>query len=109
LPFVVFFLLFWGGVGLSSLGTSATNWPIIPAPDDDVCGAVGGMRIGRGNRSTRRKPAPVPLCPSQIPHDRTWDRTWAAAVGSRRLTAWAMARLLLFVVYLRMLSTVLTT
>jgi hypothetical protein len=29
----------------------------------------GGMRIGRGNRSTRRKPAPVPLHPPQIPHD----------------------------------------
>jgi hypothetical protein len=24
---------------------------------DDECEAVGGMRIGRGNRSTRRKPA----------------------------------------------------
>jgi hypothetical protein len=23
----------------------------------------------RGNRTTRRKPAPVPLCPPQIPHD----------------------------------------
>jgi hypothetical protein len=33
------------------------------------------MRIGRGNRSTRRKPAPVPLCPPQIPHDLTWART----------------------------------
>jgi hypothetical protein len=31
--------------------------------DYDECGAVGGMRIGRGNRSTRRKPAPVALCP----------------------------------------------
>jgi hypothetical protein len=60
--------------------------------DDDECGAVGGMRIGRGNRSTRRKPATVPLCPPQIPHDLTWSRTQAAAVGSRRLTAWAMAR-----------------
>jgi hypothetical protein len=57
----------------------------------DECGAVGGKRIGRGNRSTRRKPAPVPLCPPQIPHDLTWARTRAAAVGSRRLTAWAMA------------------
>jgi hypothetical protein len=37
--------------------------------DDDDYGAVGGMRLGRGNRSTRRKPAPVPLCPPQIPHD----------------------------------------
>jgi hypothetical protein len=24
-------------------------------------GAFGGLRIGRGNRSTRRKPVPVPL------------------------------------------------
>jgi hypothetical protein len=60
--------------------------------DDDDYGAVVGMRIGRGNRSTRRKPAPVPLCPPQIPHDLTWDRTRGAAVGSQRLTAWAMAR-----------------
>jgi hypothetical protein len=45
------------------------------------------MRNGRGNRSTRRKPAPVPLLPPQIPHDLTWARTRAAAVESRRLTA----------------------
>jgi hypothetical protein len=52
------------------------------------------MIIGQSvewNRSTRRKPAPVSLCPPQIPHDLTWGRTWAAAVGSRGLTAWAMA------------------
>jgi hypothetical protein len=55
-------------------------------------GEFCGMRIDRGNRSTRRKPAPVPLCPSQIPHDPTWDRTRAATVGSRRLIAWAMTR-----------------
>jgi hypothetical protein len=58
---------------------------------DDECGAVGGMRIGRRNRNTRRKPAPVPLDPPQIPHDLTWARTQSAVVGSRRLTAWAMA------------------
>jgi hypothetical protein len=47
--------------------------------------------IGRGNRSTRIKPAPVPLCPPQNPHAaRTRNR--AAAVGSQRLTAWATAR-----------------
>jgi hypothetical protein len=50
------------------------------------------MKIGRGNWSTWRKPAPVPLCPPQIPHDQTRARTWAAAVGSQQLTAWAMAR-----------------
>jgi hypothetical protein len=61
--------------------------------DDDECGAVSGMRIGSGKESTWRNPAPVPLCPPQIPHDLTWAGTLAAAVGSRRLTAWAMARL----------------
>jgi hypothetical protein len=40
--------------------------------DDDECGEVGAMIIGRGNRSTQKKPAPVPLSPSQIPHDLTW-------------------------------------
>jgi hypothetical protein len=78
---------------MSPLGTAATVWRIVPAQDDsDECGAVGGMRIGRGNRSTRRKPAPVPLCPPQIPHVLNRARTWAAAMGSWRLTAWAMKR-----------------
>jgi hypothetical protein len=58
-----------------------------PRMIDDECGAFGGMRIGRGKRNTRRKPIPVPLCPPQIPHDLTWDRTRATAVGSRLLTA----------------------
>jgi hypothetical protein len=49
-----------GGVQLDPLGTAATNRPIVPGPGDD--GEIGGM-IGRGNRNTRRKPAPVPLCP----------------------------------------------
>jgi hypothetical protein len=73
------------GVRLSPLGTAYTVWPIVPAPNDgdDECGAVGGMRICTGNRSTRRKPTPVPLCPPQIPY----HLIRAAAVGSRRLTA----------------------
>jgi hypothetical protein len=60
--------------------------------DDDEWGAVGGLIIGMGNRSTRRKSVPVPLCPPQIPRDLTWARTRAVAVESRRPTAWAMAR-----------------
>jgi hypothetical protein len=52
---------------LGPLNTAATNRPIVPAPGDYDDGEIGGM-IGRGNRSTRRKPAPVPLCPPQIPH-----------------------------------------
>jgi hypothetical protein len=43
--------------------------------DEDDCGAIGGMQIGRGNQSTRRKLAPAPLCPPQIPHDQTRART----------------------------------
>jgi hypothetical protein len=66
-----------------------------PRMIDDECEAVGGMRIGKGNRSTRRKPAPMPLCSPQIPHDPTYARTWTTAVGSRRLTARAMTRRLL--------------
>jgi hypothetical protein len=73
-------------VRLSPLGTSATNWPIVAALDDRW------WVWSRGNRSTRRKPAPVPLCQPQIPHDLTRARTRTAVVGSRRLTAWAVAR-----------------
>jgi hypothetical protein len=53
-----------GGVQLGPLGTTATNRTIVPVPGDYDDGEIGGM-IGRGNRSTRRKPAPVPLCPLQ--------------------------------------------
>jgi hypothetical protein len=67
-------------------------WPIVLSPDDDECGAVGGMRIDRRNRSTRRKSAAMSLCPPQISHYLTWDRTRAAAVDRRLLTAWATAR-----------------
>jgi hypothetical protein len=76
---------------LSPFGTSATDWPIVPAPGDCEDGEFGGMNV-RGNRSTRGKPAPTPLCPPQIPLDQTRDGTRAAAVGSQRLTASAMAR-----------------
>jgi hypothetical protein len=53
--------------------------------DDDKCEAVGGMRIGRGNRSTWRKPTSMPLYPPQIPQDLTWGRTRAVEVGCRRM------------------------
>jgi hypothetical protein len=78
-----------GGVQLHPLGTAATRRPVVPAPGD-YDGEIGGM-IGRGNWSAQRKPAPVPLCPPQTPHAAR-TRTWAAAVGSQHLTAWATAR-----------------
>jgi hypothetical protein len=55
-------------VRLGPLGTSATIWPIDDDDDDDddddnddESGADGGMRIGKGNRSTRGKRAAVPF------------------------------------------------
>jgi hypothetical protein len=62
-------------VTLSPLGTAATTDLLyhLQMIDDDDCGAIGGMKIGRGNRSTRRKP----LLPPQIPHDHTRTRTQA--------------------------------
>jgi hypothetical protein len=95
---IVFTAVIWGsfaiiiisGVGLSPLGTAAIS-ALLYNPqmiDEGDCGVVGGMKTGRGNRSTRRKPAPpAPLCPPQIPHDQTRARSRAAAVGSQRLTA----------------------
>jgi hypothetical protein len=52
-------------------GTSAAEWPIVPAPGDYDDGEFGGMKIGRVNLSTRTKSAPAPLCPPQIPLDQT--------------------------------------
>jgi hypothetical protein len=78
-----------GGVQLDPLGTAVTNRPIGSAPSVYDDGEIGRM-IGRGNRSTRRKPAPVPLCPPQIPHAAR-KRTRAATVGIQRLTASATA------------------
>jgi hypothetical protein len=42
-----------------------------------------GMRIGRGKKEySKKEPTPVPLFPPQFPHELTWDRTRAAAVGT---------------------------
>jgi hypothetical protein len=58
----IYFLISWGGMRLSPLGTSATVRPIVPAPDDRWWWVWSSrIRIGRGNRSTQRKPTAVPL------------------------------------------------
>jgi hypothetical protein len=51
--FFSFNSLIGSGVQLRPLGTAATDWPIV------AC--------------TRREPATAPLCPPQIPLDRTWS------------------------------------
>jgi hypothetical protein len=62
---------FLSGVGLSPLGTAATSGLLYKPQmiDEGDCGAISGIKTGRGNRSTRRKSAPAPLCSPQIPHD----------------------------------------
>jgi hypothetical protein len=50
------------------LGTVATNRSTVLAPSDYDDGEIGGLMTGKETRSTRRKPAPVPLCPPQTPH-----------------------------------------
>jgi hypothetical protein len=59
--------------------------------DEGDCGAIGGMRIWQGKPKYSEKTYPSATFPPQIPHDLIWDRTLAAAMGSQRLTAWAMA------------------
>jgi hypothetical protein len=56
-----------GGVHTGSTRHCGHSWPIVPAPGDCEDGEVGGINdFGRGNRSTHRKPAPMPLFPPQI-------------------------------------------
>jgi hypothetical protein len=87
-----YFCLNWYSGRWSPIGSTqhcGDQWPIVSAPGDYDDGEIGGM-ISKGNRSTRRKPAPVPLCPPQTPYA-AGARTLAATVGSQRLTAWATA------------------
>jgi hypothetical protein len=57
--------------GLLGRVISSSQGLCVSAPGDCEDGEVGGMNgFDRGNRSTRRKPAPTPLCPPQIPLSR---------------------------------------
>jgi hypothetical protein len=57
-----------GEIQLGPLGTAATNRPIAPALGDYDEREIGGMMIGKGNRSTGENLPQVPLCPLQTPH-----------------------------------------
>jgi hypothetical protein len=46
-----------GGVQTGSSRHVGHFWPIVPAPCDCEDEEFDGMKIGRGNRNTRRKPA----------------------------------------------------
>jgi hypothetical protein len=93
-PGSFFFNLHSGGWNQGPLDTAATQWPIVSAPGDYDNREIGGM-IGRGNRSTRRKPEPVPLFPPQTPHAaRTRIRAAAVKItslGIEPATFWLVA------------------
>jgi hypothetical protein len=83
--------IFFFNSGLWGYWHCGHSWPIVPASGDskDDCGEADWQGKPKFSEKT---------CPSatfvhhKIPHDQTPVWTRAAAVGSRRLTAWAMAR-----------------
>jgi hypothetical protein len=80
----VTFSFSWGTVQLSPLLQQYQPQVVM---NDEECGAVKGM-IDRGNRSTQRKPAPMLLCPPQIPHNLIRAGTRVTTAGTRWLTTW---------------------
>jgi hypothetical protein len=53
-------------------------------------GAFRGMKIDKGNRSTLRKPAAMPLCQPHVAHDLTWDQIQVIVVGGCQPTTLSM-------------------
>jgi hypothetical protein len=86
----IVFIVWWD----SPLGTAAIIGLLYQPQmiDDGDCLAIGGIKIGRVNRNTRRRPASAPLCPQQIPHDLTRFRTRVSAVEKQRLAVSAIIR-----------------
>jgi hypothetical protein len=91
----VLILISCGGVRLWPFGTLVTLQPIVPAPDDRCWWLWSGwwnVNWQGKLKYSERKPAPVPLCPPQIPHDLIWNQTRATPVGSQQLTTWRVAQ-----------------
>jgi hypothetical protein len=62
-------IIIFSGVTLESLDTAATTGLLYQPQMVSDCGEIGGMKINRRNRNTRRKPVQAPLCPPQISQD----------------------------------------
>jgi hypothetical protein len=86
--FVLTVLLFIASKSLARLVLWPLFWPIVPAQGD----RWGWLWSNWWNEDWQEKPARAALGPPQILLDPTRNRTRAAAVGSQRLTAWALAR-----------------
>jgi hypothetical protein len=68
------------------LGTSATNWPIVPAPDDRWwwwwVWTSGWNENWQGKPKYSEKTCPTATLPTTKPHDLTWARTWGRRGGN---------------------------
>jgi hypothetical protein len=67
IPLIIIIIII-SGVRLNPRGTAATAG-LFHQPQmthDGDCAAIGEIKFGRGNRNTRRKPAPAPLSPPQM-------------------------------------------
>jgi hypothetical protein len=99
----LFFFIFFCGEGPRSrcYGCTAALRLLVQPCDEDERWSVflflQGMEhrwneIDRGKPKYSGKTCPSATFPPQIPHGLTRNRARASAVGSRRLTAWVMAR-----------------
>jgi hypothetical protein len=92
LLFIYLFIYLLGWSGTESTITEGTYWPIVLTLDDRWWWLWSNhwdeWMNGRGNWSTRRKPAPL-LHFTQLPHDSRRDWTRATVAETRQLTAWA--------------------
>jgi hypothetical protein len=77
---------------MSPLGTSATNWSIAPNSDRWWMWSSRWSKNGQGKPKCLDETCPRATLSTTNPHGLTKVRTRGAAVGSRWLTAWAMAR-----------------
>jgi hypothetical protein len=89
LGLLFYFLVSWDVVRPSPLGTSATNWPIVPAPDDRWwVWSSWWNENWQGEKKYSEKTYPIATLSITNP---TWTDL-GLNTGSQRLTAWIMAR-----------------
>jgi hypothetical protein len=64
-------MCFFFNLSGGTVGTAATAGLLYQPRmiGDGDCAEIGGMKISKENRNTRRKLALAPLCPPQIPLD----------------------------------------
>jgi hypothetical protein len=70
------------------LETAAANGPIVHPQMIYDSGDPRWNDIDTGKlKNVGKKPVPVSLCPPEIPHGLTWERSWASTVTAQRLIA----------------------